>query len=156
MGFWAFFIIFASSAFFLHWYATNKALRFNAGIKEGSKLPSLPQYYGLFTLLWFIIPILSTFLIWTIFKPFLVDYLVIQKIPANLLNSFGGNPSLILSTVKAINLQNIFPGTKQELIDLAKYMNELKNSTSSLFYIAILFLGLIGSVIVITGIIASL
>ena len=145
MGFWAFFIIFASSAFFLQWYATNKALRFNASIEEGPKLPSLPQYYGLFTLLWFIIPILSTFLIWTIFKPFLIDYLVIQKIPVNLLNSFGGNPSLILSTIKAINLQNIFPGTKQELIDLAKYMNELKYSTSSLFYIAILSLGLIGS-----------
>ena len=93
---------------FLHWYATNRALRFNARIDEGPKLPSLPQYYGRFTFLWFVIPTLAIFLIWVVAKPFLIDYLVQQQIPESLSSMFGGNPSLLLSTIKAINLQNIF------------------------------------------------
>ena len=146
MGFWAFFIIFAFSAIFLHWFATNKALKFNAKVTEGPKLPSLPQYYGRFVLLWFILPALTILLFWTISKPFIIDYLVFKRIPNELLNSFGGNPSLIISAVKSINLQNIFPGTKKDLIDLARYMNELSQSSNSMVYLIILFLGLLGSV----------
>lgn len=142
MGFWSFFIILSFCAIFLHWYATNRALRFNARIDEGPKLPSLPQYYGRFTFLWFVIPTLAIFLIWIITKPFLIDHLVQQQIPESLSGVFGGNPSLILSTIKAINLQNIFPGTKQELVDLATYMEGLRHTTDSIIYLTILFLGL--------------
>ena len=88
MGFWAFFIIFAFSAIFLHSFATNKALKFNAKVTEGPKLPSLPQYYGRFVLLWFILPALTILLFWIISKPFIIDYLVFKRIPNELLNSF--------------------------------------------------------------------
>ena len=81
MGFWSFFTLLCLVGFYVNWYGTTKALRINSNIEKGPKLPSLPQYYGRFTFLWFVIPTLAIFLIWIITKPFLIDHLVQQQIP---------------------------------------------------------------------------
>ena len=62
MGFWSFFFILVVLGLSVHWLATNKALKLNAKLEKGSKLPSLPSYYGTYSLLLIIFPTSSLFL----------------------------------------------------------------------------------------------
>ena len=75
MGFWSFLIIFCFISFYVYWYSSTKALKFNANIKNGSKLPSLPSYYGTYSFFWLILPIFLILVTWFFFKPFFgVEY----------------------------------------------------------------------------------
>ena len=147
MGFWSFFIIFCILGYCIHWYATNKALRYNANIIKEPKLPSLPSYYGLYSFLWFLLPVLSILLIWFFSKPYLLDYILIQSIPIEIITKFDGGKPLILDVIKSINPEKPFPGTDPNMIESAKYYNQINSNSSSYVFIFILTTGLLLSLI---------
>ncbi len=145
MGFWSFLIIFCFISFYVYWYSSTKALKFNANIKNGSKLPSLPSYYGTYSFFWLILPIFLILVTWFFFKPFFLDFLLIKKIPSDFLTTFEGNPDMLVDTIKATNPEKFFPGTNPVIIESAKYFQNLKIISDSYVYIGTLLLGLIFS-----------
>ncbi|MEL0246660.1 MAG: phosphate ABC transporter permease family protein, partial [Alphaproteobacteria bacterium] len=112
MGFWSFFTLLCLIGFYVNWYGTTKALRLNANISEGgSKLPSLPSYYGTHSFLWLIIPVITFLIIWFFFKPYIMDFFLNKYISLNMDDSFTGDPSMLIDTVKATDPEKVFPGT---------------------------------------------
>ena len=88
MGFWSFFTLLCLIGFYVNWYGTTKALRLNANISEGgSKLPSLPSYYGTHSFFGYI-PVIS-FIIW-FFLNHVMDFFLNNYISSNLDDSFTG------------------------------------------------------------------
>ena len=100
MGFWSFFFIIVFFSLATQWYGTNKALKINSNIKDGPKLPSLPSYYGANALLWLAIVVLISLIIWSVSKPHIVDYILIQNLPKPLVDEFGGNPMMLIDIIK--------------------------------------------------------
>ena len=100
MGFWSFFFIIVFLSLATQWYGTNKALKINSNIKDGPKLPSLPSYYGANALLWLAIVVLISLIIWSVSKPHIVDYILIQNLPKPLVDEFGGNPMMLIDIIK--------------------------------------------------------
>lgn len=146
MGFWSFSFIILFLGFYIHWYATNKALRYNASVGKGSRLPSLPSYYGTYCFLWLFLPILISVLIWFFAKPHIIDYYLLKHIPLDLINSFDGNPSMLLDTIKATNPEKIFPGTNPLIVETSKVYVSFQNNSNSYAYIIILSFGLLASI----------
>jgi len=147
MGFWSFFIIFCIIGFCIHWYATNKALRYNANIIEEPKLPSLPSYYGTYSFLWFFLPVLSILFVWFFSKSYILDYIFIKNIPKEIIANFDGGKALMLDTIKATDLEKVFPGTNADIIEYARYFGQINSSYSSYVYIFVLTIGLLLSLI---------
>ena len=146
MGFWSFFTLLCLIGFYVNWYGTTKALRLNANIsEEGSKLPSLPSYYGTHSFLWLIIPVITLLIFWFFFKPFIMDLFLSKYISSKLDSSFTGDPSMLIDTVKATNPEKVFPGTNPLIVESAKYYKQLYLSSDSYVFISILILGLIFS-----------
>ena len=112
--------------FYVNWYGTTKALRLNANIsEEGSKLPSLPSYYGTHSFLWLIIPVITLLIFWFFFKPFIMDLFLSKYISSKLDSSFTGDPSMLIDTVKATTPEKVFPGTNPLIVESAKYYKQL-------------------------------
>ena len=147
MGFWSFLIIFCFISFYVYWYSSTKALKFNANIKNGSKLPSLPSYYGTYSFFWLILPIFLILVTWFFFKPFFLDFLLIKKVPSDFLSTFEGNPDMLVDTIKATNPEKIFPGTNPLIIDSAVYYQTLTTSSDSYVFLLVLVVGLISSLV---------
>ena len=146
MGFWSFFTLLCLIGFYVNWYGTTKALRLNANIsEEGSKLPSLPSYYGTHSFLWLIIPVITLLIFWFFFKPFIMDLFLSKYVSSKLDSSFTGDPSMLIDTVKATDPEKVFPGTNPLIVESAKYYNQLYLSSDSYVFISILILGLIFS-----------
>ena len=117
MGFWSFFVIFCFISFYVYWYSTTKALKFNSDVKKGQKLPSLPSYYGTHSFFWLFIPIFLLLVSWFFLKPFILDFFLLKKIPQDFLANFGGKPKMLIDTIKSTNPENFFPGTNPVIID---------------------------------------
>ena len=146
MGFWSFFFIIVFLSLATQWYGTNKALKINSNIKAGPKLPSLPSYYGANALLWLAIVVLISLIIWSISKPHIVDYILIQNLPKPLVDEFGGNPKMLIDIIKATDTSNLFPGANPTIVENALYYKEINTLTNSIAYSSILFVGLLASI----------
>lgn len=145
MGFWSFFVIFCFISFYVYWYSTTKALKFNSDVKKGQKLPSLPSYYGTHSFFWLFIPIFLLLVSWFFLKPFILDFFLLKKIPQDFLATFEGKPKMLIDTIKSTNPEKFFPGTNPAIIDAAKYFHSLKITSDSYVYSGVLILGLLSS-----------
>ena len=146
MGFWSFFFIIVSLGFATQWYGTNKALKINSNIKDGSKLPSLPSYYGTNALLWLVLPVSIALVIWGFSKSHVVDFILLQNLPKSLVNEFGGKPAMLIDIIKATDPSRIFPGTNPIIVENATYYNEINILSNSIAFSVILFIGLLASI----------
>jgi len=147
MGFWSFFIIFCFVSFYVYWYSSTKALKFNADSKNRPKLPSLPSYYGTYSFFWLFIPIFFLLTFWFFFKPFFLDLFLLKNIPQNFLDNFSGNREMLIDTIKSTNPNKFFPGTDPVIIESAKYLQNLRMISDSYVYICVLIIGLFFSLI---------
>lgn len=148
MGFWSFFVFISILAYTAYWYGNTKALRLNSLKKDGPKLPSLPQYYGLYSFIWLIIPAVLFIVIWLIFKPLIIDQFLLTKVPLDLIDSFAKS-GLLLDTIKSINVDKPFPGTDIRIIDLANEYKNLNQDWGSNALIIIVVVSLISAFIAI-------
>ena len=147
MGFLSFFFIFVVLGYTIQWYATNKALKLNANINdEGTKLPSLPSYYGTYTLLQLVVPVLFLLSTWFFLKPYVIEFFLIKNIPTELLNTFGGESSMLADTIMATNPERVFPGTNPLIVESAKYYQKINNVSDSYVYVFLLLVGMTLSV----------
>ena len=146
MGFWSFFFIIVSLGLATQWYGTNKALKINSNTRDGPKLPSLPSYYGTNALLWLVIPVLISLVIWGFSKSHVVDFLLLKNIPKPLIDEFGGKPNMLIDIIKATNPSKVFPGTNPIIVENAIYYNKINILANSIAYSMILFIGLVSSI----------
>jgi len=146
MGFWSFFFIIVSLGLATQWYGTNKALKINSNTRDGPKLPSLPSYYGTNALLWLVIPVLISLVIWGFSKSHVVDFLLLKNIPKPLIDEFGGKPNMLIDIIKATNPSKVFPGINPIIVENAIYYNKINILANSIAYSMILFIGLVSSI----------
>ena len=138
MGLWSFGVFILIFSILSFWYGNTKALRINSKLNKGLKLPSLPRYYGIYSLLWLILPALVFLISWAFIKGPIIDNLILAKLPAIVIDEFPGDSSMLVDRIKSINIINPFPGTDPNLIESAVYYNKIKMSSDSLVLFGII------------------
>lgn len=151
MGVLSFAIILCLTAYTVSWYGNNKALRINSSLK-GSKLPSLPEYYGFYSLIALLFPAISLLLAWSILKPFLLDSILLKSLPEKLFSTFQGSPDMLVDRIKSINIENPFPGTNPLLLDAAVDFSKLNLEIHTIALMVILVISFLTSVFAIRNI----
>ncbi len=143
MGFWSFSVFIIIIALIANWYGNTKAIRLNSALGKNSKLPSLPKYYGSHSVIWLTIPAISGLLIWSVFKPFIIDNILISNLSTELKNSFVGGTGMLVDSIKSVNPENPFPGTNPEIIEAAKIYSKISFDVNAEALWVILFLSLL-------------
>ena len=93
MGFISFSVLVIIICFYTFWYGNTKALRlkFELQEKKNKSLPSLPIYYGKFSLISFLIPIFFLTLSWVLIKPIFLNHILHNYFLENVPSNFNGN-----------------------------------------------------------------
>jgi phosphate transport system permease protein len=68
-------------------------------LASAAELNSLPQFYGIITAMWAMVPGLALLSLWVVFEADLIEYLVLQHLPPDILDLPKAEQGLILSQV---------------------------------------------------------
>ena len=79
---------------------------------------------------------ISFLIIWFFSKPYVMDFFLNNYISSNLDDSFTGDPSMLIDTVKATNPNKVFPGTNPLIVESAQYYRQLYLSSDSYVFIS--------------------
>ena len=90
------------SAFYV---GRDRSLALVGGPQHGTKLHSLPGYYGYFTAIWCLLPALAVLLLWVLAEPRVIVALVIQGLPEAQQLLSPGELDLLVN-----NIQNLAAG----------------------------------------------
>ena len=71
-------------------------------VEHRSMLSALPGYYGLYSLLWVVIPVLALLILWSMFAERIIDFQMERSLPAELVNAAADNTSLALNEVRNV------------------------------------------------------
>ena len=89
-------------------FGRSRALASVSG--RAKDLHSLPDYYGWYLALWCGLPAFGLFGLWVLAEPYLIDVLVIDRMPAALLHEAAGSPDLTLNLVHILAAGHAVPG----------------------------------------------
>ena len=92
----------ATASFFL---GRRRSLVLVGGPARGSKLHSLPSYYGYFTLIWCLLPAMGLLLAWLLLEPRVIVALIIRSLPEAQQSLSAGELNLLVN-----NIQNLAAG----------------------------------------------
>jgi phosphate transport system permease protein len=92
----------ATASFYL---GRRRSLVLVGGPARGSKLHSLPGYYGYFTLIWCLLPALGLLLAWLLLEPRVIVALIIRSLPEAEQGMSAGELNLLVN-----NIQNLAAG----------------------------------------------
>ena len=109
-------------------YIQGKNLAFAAGNKIGGaqKLHSRPQYHGMLTALWCLLPALLILVVWQFAEPHIVSSMVVSSLPERLSSQPPEQLGLLLNDIKNLSLGLSFGGQVDPvLIKAAEYRNHL-------------------------------
>ena len=133
-----FIIIFSFALFFF----SKSRIQFYAKNNHQFKLKALPKFYAYYLSLWCALPALGILILWNIFEPNIVKYLIISKIESNNLSSLSSDQlNLIFQRVKAYYAGNFTGELTNEIKDGAEQYKRLLSLASSaivtLFFLSI-------------------
>lgn len=133
-----FIIIFSFALFFF----SKSRIQFYAKNNHQFKLKALPKFYAYYLSLWCALPALGILVLWNIFEPNIVKYLIISKIESNNLSGLTGDQlNLIFQRVKAYYAGNFTGELTNEIKDGAEQYKRLLSLASSakvtLFFLSI-------------------
>jgi phosphate transport system permease protein len=92
----------ATASFYM---GRRRSLVLVGGPARGSKLHSLPGYYGYFTLIWCLLPALGLLLAWLLLEPRVIVALIIRSLPEAQQGMSPGELNLLVN-----NIQNLAAG----------------------------------------------
>lgn len=99
----------------------------DSGSRGYSSLNSLPFYYGLLTALWCGIPSLLLVLAWNIFQGNIIESMLIDSLPATLLEHSQSDLGLLVNTVKNVAAGNVHSvGVEPHIADAAERLKSLQ------------------------------
>lgn len=134
MGFISFSVLVIIICFYTFWYGNTKALRlkFELQEKKNKSLPSLPIYYGKFSLISFLIPIFFLTLSWVLIKPIFLNHILHNYFLENVPSNFNGNISMLIDQAKSVNINNPFPGTQEFIVQGARFLDSTESQIHSI------------------------
>ena len=109
------------------------------------KLHSRPHYYGYFVVLWCGVPTLLVLGAWTIFQTPIIETLVQNSLPAEILNAESSSMSLIINDIRNLASGNITSGEITPVMQAAADQYTRLRSISQLAqFVVVLALGIAG------------
>ncbi|MEM9171736.1 MAG: phosphate ABC transporter permease subunit PstC [Pseudomonadota bacterium] len=111
-----------------------------------SALASLPSYYGAYSFLWVVIPVLAVLFIWSLMSARIIDLQMQQSLPAQVVEAAAGNSSLALNEIRNI-ASGAIQSSDETLNQLAQRYIDLEQQSRRILSGGALALMLIGAVI---------
>ena len=110
-----------------------------------SRLPALPHYYGLWAVLWTVVPALFLVLIWVLLEQSVIRAIVVADIPQTYLSGVNSDPALIFSMIKN-HVQDgvIAESLAAELMPAAEAYVYLSGAANSALFGAVALIGVAG------------
>ncbi|RMA82103.1 phosphate ABC transporter permease subunit PstC [Umboniibacter marinipuniceus] len=125
------------------WFtATGRAKKKSVG---SSRLPALPHYYGLWAVLWTVVPALFLVLIWVLLEQSVIRSIVVADIPTSYLTGVNSDPSLIFSMIKNHVQEGVISESLAvELVPAAETYVYLAGAANSALFGAVALIGVAG------------
>jgi phosphate transport system permease protein len=130
----------AAAAFYM---GRSRSLAVVGGPAHGSRLHSLPGYYGYFTLIWCLLPALGVFLFWVLLEPKVIVALVIRSLPDAQRMMSAGELNLLVNNIQNLASGDVISGQADTVMrDAAERYNEYIAASRKM--LATLTLGIAG------------
>lgn len=98
---------------------------------DGTRLHSLPNYYGTYVALWTGVPALLLILAWTALQENILNTIVLGSFPDDLLATMGtGQIQLLVSEVRSVADGRIFGEPSMEVVQAAELLVALQNNAN--------------------------
>jgi phosphate transport system permease protein len=97
----------ASAAFYM---GRRRSLVMVGGPAHGSRLHSLPGYYGYFTLISCLLPALGIFLLWVLVEPKVIVALVVGSLPDAQQSLSAGELNLLVNNIRNLAAGDVVSG----------------------------------------------
>ena len=98
-------LILAAISFAAFYIGRSRSVALVGGPRHGTRLHSLPGYYGYFTAMWCLLPALAALLLWVLVEPRVIVALVINGLPEAQQALSAGELNLLMN-----NIQNLASG----------------------------------------------
>ena len=113
----------AAASFYL---GRGRSLAVVGGPGYGTRLHSLPGYYGYFTAIWCVLPALAVVLLWLVLEPRVIVALVVNGLPEAQQQLSPGELNLLVNNIKNLAAGDAVSGdVNAVLTDAAERFNEL-------------------------------
>lgn len=134
-------LILAAMAVAAFYLGRGRSVALVGGVGHGSRLHSLPGYYGYFTAIWCLLPALAILLAWVMIEPRVIVTLVVKGLPDAHRAMSSGELNLLVNNIQNLASGDVVSGSVDVVLsDAAERFNEY--TTASRKYLATLTLGL--------------
>ena len=116
-------LILATVAFFL-----GRQRATAAAAQSGTKLHSLPGYYGYYAALWSALPALALMMAWAIAQPHVIEAFTIRSLPSTIADLPAAKMSLILNDIRNIAAGAPMGASQPEMVAAAAYYETLRQN----------------------------
>ena len=107
-------------------------------LAQGSKLQSLPYFYGMLTLLWSALPGIALFGLWLIFETSIIEYVIVQELPADVRDNSTSHLGLIINQVYNIAYSEKPPYVPDFMLSAANRLVALEDTSRWLRSVVVL------------------
>ena len=133
----------AAAAFYV---GRGRSLAVAGGPGHGTRLHSLPGYYGYFTAIWCILPALAVVMLWLMLEPRIIVALVVNSLPEAQQQLSPGELNLLINNVKNLAAGDAVSGdVNTVLADAAERFIELNQISARILAALALGLAVLGA-----------
>ncbi|ETX29535.1 phosphate ABC transporter permease subunit PstC [Roseivivax isoporae] len=109
---------------------------------DGTRLHSLSNFHGLYSLLLVVIPIFVLIILWLLLAPFVINAITVASLPADVMSeASSGQAQLILAEISSIAGGRVFGDPEPWKIDAANRLVFLNEASSYALVAAVVVLG---------------
>jgi phosphate transport system permease protein len=109
-------IAMAVAAFYV---GRGRSVALVGGPRHGTRLHSLPGYYGYYVAMWCLIPALAVLLLWTFIEPRVIVALVVHDLPADKQNLDPGKLDLLVNNIRNLAVGDAISGDADAALKVA-------------------------------------
>lgn len=138
-------IAMAVAAFY---FGRGRSVALVGGPRHGTRLHSLPGYYGYYTAMWCLIPALAVVLLWAVIEPRVIVALVVHELPLEQQNLEPGKLDLLVNNIRNLAAGDAISGNADAALrEAALHLNEYTETGRRLLATLAIGLGGIGGAI---------
>jgi phosphate transport system permease protein len=109
-------IAMAVAAFY---FGRGRSIALVGGPRHGTRLHSLPGYYGYYMAMWCLIPALAVVLFWAVVEPRVIIALVVHQLPAEQQNLEPGKLDLLINNIRNLAVGDAISGNADAMLKAA-------------------------------------
>jgi len=118
-------------ALFSYWYGMQRSIKVAGGLHQVKQMASLPKQFGLLTAFWCGLPALIFLIVWSIFAPMTIEFMLVSTLPENIQTMASTDLGLYLNDIRILADSTIEATLDfDEKTAAAFYLQELNTSAS--------------------------